>query len=377
MSCGASPTGHKKFCRHCGVGLNPEQVVCVRCGGSLPDGTFGSVQWQSLVPIILPLLLILLFFTPQFFVGASKPETTGVFGMRIPAENMDVPIWGWNSWFGIVTLILGCLILAGKVAEYSTPNINKFPQQLYSGLYGIIAFCAITGMIMGISSGAGTWVYAAGILGGQWYSGDKAMQLLVDSGWNVAVIPVTIILVLGVTVFGLFQKVLTPWLFKQKLTMKQIFIGIAIGFVCLILFQMILVFLMIPAKQPVPQVGIEVGNGTGEPANPLPKEPTLEIPIGDKNTFKVRTDRGNQTDSFSVVMTVVIRKADERAFNRRYPLCTKEVIDRATMILNASTTEERKEADHTTIKEKVRHGINEVLGMPWVQRVIFTEVNLK
>ena len=157
---------------------------------------------------------------------------------------------------------------------------------------------------------------------------------------------------------------------------------IALGFVSLILLQIILVFLMIPAKQPVPQVGADVVNGTSnfgnvssEPTNPLPVEPTLEIPIGDKNTFKIRTNRGDSTDSFSVVMTVIIRKADERAFNRRYPLCTMQVLDRATMIINASTTEERREPEHTAIKERVRRGINEVLGMPWVQRVLFTEVN--
>jgi len=43
MSCGASPTGHKKFCRQCGVGLNSEQIVCIKCGtgltGNLGVGT--------------------------------------------------------------------------------------------------------------------------------------------------------------------------------------------------------------------------------------------------------------------------------------------------------------------------------------------------
>jgi hypothetical protein len=35
MACGAKPIGHKKFCRQCGVALNAEQVVCVKCGASL------------------------------------------------------------------------------------------------------------------------------------------------------------------------------------------------------------------------------------------------------------------------------------------------------------------------------------------------------
>ena len=157
---------------------------------------------------------------------------------------------------------------------------------------------------------------------------------------------------------------------------------ISLGFASLILLQIILVFLMIPAKQPDPKVGAQVGNGTmnfndvsSEPAYPIPKEATLEIPIGDKNTFKISTNRGDSTDSFSMVMTIIIRRTDERAFNRRFPLCTMEVLDRATQILNASTSEERGEAEHTAIKESLRRGINEVLGMPWVQRVLFTEVN--
>ena len=38
MSCGAKPIGHKKFCRQCGTGLNPEQVICVKCGTKIAAG---------------------------------------------------------------------------------------------------------------------------------------------------------------------------------------------------------------------------------------------------------------------------------------------------------------------------------------------------
>ena len=80
MSCGAKPTGHKKFCRQCGVALNPEQVVCIKCGVSLTGGGFkiggGFVanQNQSLLPIILAGLLVLLFFTPQLIAVAHAPS---------------------------------------------------------------------------------------------------------------------------------------------------------------------------------------------------------------------------------------------------------------------------------------------------------------
>ncbi|MCL2116850.1 MAG: hypothetical protein FWH27_00330 [Planctomycetaceae bacterium] len=35
MSCGARPVGHRKFCRQCGVALNPEQVICIQCGSAI------------------------------------------------------------------------------------------------------------------------------------------------------------------------------------------------------------------------------------------------------------------------------------------------------------------------------------------------------
>jgi len=38
MSCGARPIGHKKFCRQCGIGFNPEQVVCIKSGVAVTGG---------------------------------------------------------------------------------------------------------------------------------------------------------------------------------------------------------------------------------------------------------------------------------------------------------------------------------------------------
>jgi len=108
MSCGAKPVGHRKFCRQCGVALNPEQVICVKCGGAITGsfdmgGFFAAVkevlskclnqaagilnrggfsaaaeantnQGKSLMPVILPGLMVLLFFTPQLV--AFTPKST-------------------------------------------------------------------------------------------------------------------------------------------------------------------------------------------------------------------------------------------------------------------------------------------------------------
>jgi hypothetical protein len=108
-----------------------------------------------------------------------------------------------------------------------------------------------------------------------------------------------------------------------------------------------------------------------EPAKP---KPLVEFMIGDENTFNVTDSRGDTTESFSLVMHVIVRKQDERAFSERYEHCKTDVIDRVAAILHESTTEERREAEHTAIKERVRREINKVLKMPWVNTVLFTHV---
>ena len=118
--------------------------------------------------------------------------------------------------------------------------------------------------------------------------------------------------------------------------------------------------------------------GTGVTAGALPspmKEPMVEKPIGERNTFKIRTSHGDLTDAFSVIIHVAIQRANERSFDRRYGESRIEIIDRITTVLNASTTEERGEPGNTAIKERVKKAINTVLGTPWVQQVFFTEVS--
>jgi len=214
MSCGAKPTGHKKFCRQCGVALNPEQIVCIQCGASLTGSGFrmgGGVvatQNQPLLPIILAGLLVLLFFTPQLVVtfrASSRSYSGFMGGFHDKAINETMLIWGWNSWFGIVILVLGCLILAGKVAEYSLPNINKFPQQLYSGLYGIVAFCLLVGFAFGYFGGYGIWVSGSGTT----ISLNEAAKLITDRRGMMLVFPATVIFMLGVSALGIFQNILT------------------------------------------------------------------------------------------------------------------------------------------------------------------------
>ena len=155
---------------------------------------------------------------------------------------------------------------------------------------------------------------------------------------------------------------------------------ITLGFVCTILFEVIIMFLLIPAKPVEQRTGSSeidphnIGNVSGAPQPVIKSEAMVECPIGDKNTFNITNVRDDGSEVFKVTINVKIRKADAGKFNLQYELCKNEIIDRVTVILNASTTAERKEAEHTAIKERVKRAINEVLGQPWIQTVFFSEI---
>ena len=156
---------------------------------------------------------------------------------------------------------------------------------------------------------------------------------------------------------------------------------IALGIVCVILFEVTIMFLLLPAKPVEQQPGLDPTRDTGtfdqaegaSKANTKP-ETMAECPIGDKNTFNVTNVREDGSEVFKVTINVKVRKADLRRFNPRYEQCQNEVIDRVTVVLNASTTAERADPEHTVIKERVKQAINNVLGQPWVQMVFFAEV---
>jgi len=158
---------------------------------------------------------------------------------------------------------------------------------------------------------------------------------------------------------------------------------IALGFVSLILLQTIVLALVASAlaRHTPQQIGLDpvrsvdnFGNVPGVPPNVRPAERMNEIQIGTRTTFNIRNVRDDANEVFSLIMHVSVRQRDARQFERRFGECENEVIDRVTAILSASTTEERREAGHTAIKERVRRTINDVLGTPWVQQVFFAEI---
>lgn len=161
---------------------------------------------------------------------------------------------------------------------------------------------------------------------------------------------------------------------------KSYRLQIALGFAALILFEMIVLWLLLPSRGSVGAgVGLDPVTGVGgfeDSALVPPKigqaEKMVERPIKE-GAFTVKSIRNEANETFSVVIRVKIRDADAKKFDKRYEACTYEIIDSVTTILDASTSDERMEAARTTIKEKVKRAVNEVLGTPWVQAVLFED----
>ena len=154
-----------------------------------------------------------------------------------------------------------------------------------------------------------------------------------------------------------------------------------LGFVSLILFQMTVLWLILPPKESQPDIGIDVNDGTSNfsSVSPIPpavikKEDMTENQIGDKNSFKITNARDGENEKFSVSLIVQVRKQDQYYYNLRYQNCMNEIINNVSGILRASTTDERREANHTAIRERVKNEINLVLGTSWVQQVFFLDV---
>ena len=159
---------------------------------------------------------------------------------------------------------------------------------------------------------------------------------------------------------------------------------IALGFVSLILFQMVVLGILLSfLVQNSPDRGgmnpldgfQDFEHSPGQRTGALTRERTTEVQIGTRNTFNITDPRADANETFSLNIFVTVRQADLRRFEKDYESRTAAVIGRVTEILRAATTEERAEAANTAIKERVKRAINDAFETPWVQEVHFTEVS--
>ena len=83
--CGGHPLASNKFCRSCGIPMNPEQIICVRCGtASYVSGGEGEEIPDYLVLAILETILCCLpFGLIAIFcaVGANSAKESGNYAL--------------------------------------------------------------------------------------------------------------------------------------------------------------------------------------------------------------------------------------------------------------------------------------------------------
>ena len=102
----------------------------------------------------------------------------------------------------------------------------------------------------------------------------------------------------------------------------------------------------------------------------------VERPIG-HGPLRVATARNDMNERFSLTMRVTVLAREQRAFDRQYERLEQQIIDSVETIMFVSTPEERREAELTTIREKSKQAINEILGTPWVQEVLIRNVTIE
>ena len=114
--------------------------------------------------------------------------------------------------------------------------------------------------------------------------------------------------------------------------------------------------------------------GCGNQNPNVDAERHVERTIG---TLSVMTIENEMNVRFSMTMDVRLRERDERAFDRQYERSAQRIIENIEAIMFASTPEERMDPRLETIREKSQQVINEILGTPWVQLVIITNITME
>ncbi|MDR0337371.1 MAG: hypothetical protein LBI18_09800 [Planctomycetaceae bacterium] len=160
-------------------------------------------------------------------------------------------------------------------------------------------------------------------------------------------------------------------------------IHILLGLVVIALAQTTFLFFLLPSQTQIAQQLLDL---KGEVLNnddiyqvptevaPIPdlqKEPLVEKILGDK--FKVQSIRqGTEqiTDVFTVTIVVQILKKDEIAYDKLYAERQNAIRDAVTIVLRASSLDNRNQPFMVAIRRDVQKAVNEVLGISYVRGVL-------
>ena len=156
---------------------------------------------------------------------------------------------------------------------------------------------------------------------------------------------------------------------------------ILLGMASLILFQTMLLAFMLPSSGGGTPTVVE-GNGPiipnvlprGERRNPDDLEKPFGKPEGEK--FQVQdVDRidPSKMSGFSCSVWVVIKKSDEKAFDKIYETNVRRIESLIQTILRESSSEERAEPSLLTIRNRIKRRAGEGLDIPFIIDILIND----
>lgn len=162
---------------------------------------------------------------------------------------------------------------------------------------------------------------------------------------------------------------------------KSYRLHVLLGLVIIALAQTTFLFFMLPSREKIAKELTDIqekviNTDTYLPtevavASDLRKEPLVEKQIGEK--FKVQSIREGPeqiTDVFSVTIWVQVLKKDEAAYDKLYAERQNAIRDAITIVLRASSLEDRNQVSLIAIRRNVKKAINEKLGISYIQDVL-------
>ena len=164
---------------------------------------------------------------------------------------------------------------------------------------------------------------------------------------------------------------------------------ILLGLVSLIFFQAMLLAFLLPspnqvAKRVEAAAQQEIDDDGGQlVVPPIPPEKpvkidTLEKPFGKPEGEKFRISDVNRSDpskqdGFTCSVNVVIKKSDERAFDKMYETSVRRIDALIQTILRESTLDERSEPSLSVIRGRIKRRASEDLNIPYILDILITD----
>jgi hypothetical protein len=160
---------------------------------------------------------------------------------------------------------------------------------------------------------------------------------------------------------------------------------ILLGFVAIILFQTILLTFLLPGSPKLPaedtsgDASFNTPKGGAPDVGPMQdpgilREDEIEVEIGE--VFEISTPSPKspeKSDIYTVQFYARIKKSDEPKFTPLYDLNKKTIRWEIRTVLNKAELADKQDPNQTKIRHQVEVKINDILGKPYIKKIITPE----